>query len=229
MTKNMKYIILAFIACAVIFGLKKCFDAFKKADKKIAEAKRTELPNTLVLPDDYRSIFKTSYIDSVHVKIIKNSKVRNPIAIAIFNDEFDLIITKYDLSVDQIMNKIVAISTGNPVKKQNDQVYNTIIDNDFTYNYWKVPKIRSIYVNVDGDVGMPLHRSDSLIEYSQKLSELSLQFDDQESYDLLFQPANSRLTNFMFLKKRGSLFFLIGVPKINGVKNSRRSLYDLVN
>ena len=211
---NKKIIAIIIIFFSAIIAIKKCTNHF---DEGLIKSLSEDLPNTKFLNEEYLTIIKEKYRSKALVNIVRNSKVRNPIAAIEFDKNYLLFIYKIDILKDTSLNSLLVISPNKEAKEQVRIKYKLTDAGlyDFINKSGPVPNVSNIYIGFNADSITKKTINDSLVTYGLVTNNLSIHYRENDTTDIIikgkdedFGKSVNMSIEILFLKRKSSVFFL---------------------
>jgi hypothetical protein len=205
-------VFLFIVLCIVIFGGILLYTFSKGADY---------LPQiSFSIPNDYKNLFSDSAKKELVVEASYSSPGRNCFAILNYKQQYEIIAYKFSgqrrgtlkdiLKQDLKGDKRTVFSKFNVIKRSNIKI---------TYSYDSVPATKNIIVIFYGDTVNSLVGNDSIYEAKFRLRRIAFRYDFAAPADINFENAKVNSdqipVELLFIKKDGSLFFVIVSAKTN--------------
>jgi hypothetical protein len=188
------------------------------------------------IPKDYTSLFSKIYNEKFVVRTSFNYKYRSAICLFSYTDSYALEMIKIDSSFNLPVGKIIYESSNSTIET-NGAIYTPFDEFGFKTDYLSKGsnKISKINLTLFGDSLKTIVKNDSIVNYNLKLKNLSVSYNSS-NVEAIFCDASEGLNQFSeiplsiaFVKKKGSLYFILFAPKTSNLKFDQSLLYNLVS
>jgi hypothetical protein len=220
-------IFIVWLIIRLTIGIKQNKNAFEE-----------DLPLTYSMSLDDSSLFAGNVRNKFEVVEIRNSKVRPPISILLYDKKYHLVTYKiptantiYPLSkLLQVSNKGNSTSTGYSY---------SLIGKDIIYQIkyiaGKPEPAQQIYLTLSGNSIQTVVSTDSIISYNLKCRNLSIKYDNKAPVDMFVTGKKRPLgittiipMDILFLKREGFIYFMMMTPQSNETNIPANLLYNIV-
>lgn len=224
--KNIKLILAILVGLAVIVYI---IIFFNNAKNELSE---NPIKLERQIPTDYINLFNPQVQRNIVLQSATSFKLRSTIADAIYNNEYDIMITKVAVqSGFDLKNDIVGIyNKSEGAAPKTNSSYNE--DNfRITYNGSSSDTISKVYLTLDGDSTANYYKNDSVIYYYSYLKAANLQYNHEGVNEITIEAKKSDQKKpivIMFIKKNDCLYFIIMSGRKDDAPLSPNMLYEMI-
>jgi hypothetical protein len=193
-----------------------------KAISETNAAMGESLPSTFILPSEDSFFINDFNKEKIKLIIIHNSKVRGEVAVFNVSGNYQMFMTKVNLSNSFSIAQIFHLQTRSSPIPTTD-AYNVYTENptfEFRYKTGLQKPISEVYFSFKGDSVRENEKSDSIISYSLWCRSLSLRYEQKSPFEIIVHskwPAEGVSVpipiNFLFLKHKRQLYFFLLASK----------------
>lgn len=193
----------------------------KKASSEHELAVEKTLPSVDSLSSEYARLISPKYKKLLTVHEVRRSKVRNPIAFTLFDQQYHLIMYKIDLLHDEVIGKILTTSHES-VDRTTGVTYRVVANGFFRFQHKveKVSPVSKIMITLAGDSLKTTAANDSIISYHLNCDNFSIRYSEEEPIDIFLTGKEKALgrtiaipLDVLFIKRNKALFLLLMIPK----------------
>ena len=227
-------ITLALFALGFIFFLSyKIKFAFSGNKKALTE----HLPSEYSLKKEDSNLISEKYRSSLKVNEVYRSKVRNPISLVYFGQEYNLIIYKIDLIKD-ISLKFIFNTEIKSVDQSTGYTYSIIGQNiyfNFKYKAGLIQPVSKIFLTLSGDSLQTVCENDSILSYHLLCNNFSIRYAEKGPIDIFVGGKDRSLwtttlipMDLLLLKRNSAIYLLVMTPNNPKSNISHDLLYDVI-
>lgn len=223
--KNIKLILAILVGLAVIVYI---IIFFNNAKNELSE---NPIKLERQIPTDYINLFNPQVQRNIVLQSATSFKLRSTIADAVYNNKYDIIITKVSVkSGFDLKNDIVEIyNKSEGAAPKTNSSYN---ENNFkiTYNGSSRSAISKVYLSLDGDSTANYYKNDSVTYYYSYLNAANLQYKHEGVNEITIEAKNDQKKPIVIMvtKKNDWLYFIIMSGRKDDAPLSPNMLYEMI-
>jgi len=196
---------------------------------------KEDLPSTYQLPAEDSLLIRDLYRDKINVNVIHNSKVREPISMLFFDQNYHIIIHKIKLARDIPLQSIFHTQIKN-ARRSTGIPYNLYGDHIFFYFQCKTGlthPVSEVYLTLSGDSLKTIAENDSIAAYHLLCKNLSVRYEENGLVDIFVIGKENILgapiipMDILFLRRQKNLYFLLLTPKSQNKVVPPELLYNI--
>ena len=196
-----------------------------------------DLPSTYLLPSDDSSLIKGLYQKKIAVNIIHNSKVRGPISMLFFDQDYHIIIYKISLKENLSFPNFFHTQIKNASRSVN-YPYSLYGENIFFYFQCKTGltlPASEVYLTLNGDSLKTIIENDTVIAYHLLCKNFSVRYEEKGPVDIFVIGKKGFLgrtplipMDILLLRRQKNVYLLLLTPNNQNQVVPPELLYNII-
>lgn len=231
---NTKRTILALVIIIIVLflGIRGCMSltlsSSLKTNKEISQLDTTIYSKNA--PQEYLDLFSNQTQQQLICDSTVKCKNRDLITL-LHNEQFDIQISKLDISGDLPLNKVVSEAFTTSEQSLNLYYTDYFSNKLFSINYRLGPKEKAtkLYFNIEGDNSGVVEKNDHLAYYYSTFKNFSIRYKKEGKIDIFGKARKKNVpVEIMFLKRNSDLYFIVLANINNSANLDKYALYNLI-
>jgi len=206
---------IAFGICIIIYFI-------YLVNKSTTADKRNPMQVSLNLPDEYANLFDTHIRQKLTVQSAVSFKLRNPVCYLVYDNNYDVEITKINTTPFFDFNTNIVILKNKKISDEMADAYLPSIKTNLTthYNPMSSNPVSNIYISFSGDSIANTIKVDSLVSYFLKLKEMDISYKPGGIKEIFVNSTNDSTpsVDVAFFKRNNTVYYILVAPKNNNTK-----------
>jgi hypothetical protein len=179
---------------------------------------------------EYNSLFTKDAQRKLHVLVTKKSRNREPISTYIYENRFNICVSKIVLSKDLPLKDLISFQNVSSYQSLN-QVYADLPSFNFRMNIkaGKCVIASAVHFKYSGETAIAIKKNDSLLYCYFKFKTFSINYND-EPYDIIANSDKSIIPAGCAFIKKGKFLYVIIITEAKEAKEMNPDLiYNITN
>lgn len=196
-----------------------------------------DLPSTYKLSTEDSNLISYNYRQKLKVIEVFGSKVRNPISMISFDENYRLMIYKIGSANALLLNDIIHTEIKN-VDRSTCYTY-SVLSNDIPYKFQYKSGVErkgtKIYLTLDGDSLNTFKQNDSIVSYNLICKNISIRYGQNDAVDIFIESKKGSFVNsqnipmsILFFRRSNNIYLLLLSSDKPNSPIPNNLLYDMV-
>lgn len=196
-----------------------------------------DLPATYILSSEDSSLIREKFRNKISTNVIHRSKVREPISMLFFDQNYHLIIYKINLTEIKSLQEIIhtEIKAANRSVGYPYSVYGDNIFFNFQTKAGLTHPVSKIYLTLSGDSLKIIAKNDSVMAYHLRCKNFSLRYGENNPVDIFVKGKEGSLgrtpvipMDILFLRRQKNVFLFVLTPRNDDYDVPAELLYRII-